>query len=185
MRVPHRKPALIFNFVDRTLERGMLMIRSCDWKTTRYRPKDGVCRHALPVILVAAIAFPAVSNAATIDWNVASGNWNVNTNWIDYSTNLSPALPPGAIDDAHLRNAGTATLSDAESALSLNLGFARNVELDPVGMPGVLTDLGLDGALKMTAGSLTAGQIFIGKAHNGVVTQSGGDIAATSSTQFD
>ena len=110
------------------------MIRICDWKPSRYRAKGGTVRRALPAILLAAIALPTVSSAAIIDWNAASGNWNVNTNWYDYTAAAPPASPPSNVapDDVEIRNGGTVTLSDAESAGNLFLGFARNVELDPI-----------------------------------------------------
>src|SRR3954468_13113453 len=156
----------------------MLMLRIFDWATLQLAVKGRLCSKLLPRIFsVAAILLPSSAYSATIDWNAASGNWNANTNWYDYTAAAVPASPPGAADDTNVRNGGTVTLSDNQSALDLLIGFARNVELDPVNQPGVLTDVGLDGALTWTGGTLSTANIRVGKEHNGVVNQSGGDIS--------
>lgn len=154
----------------------MLMIRIFGGKTSQHRPGAAAVRRALPAALWAVIAIPIASNAATIDWNTAAGNWNLASNWYDYTAAAAPASPPGAADDVEIRNGGTVTLNDSQAALNVFVGFARNVELDPVNNPGVLTDFGLDGQLDWSAGTLSTANLRIGKEHNGVVNQSGGDI---------
>lgn len=154
----------------------MLMIRIFGWKLLQHRPSYGAVRRNVTVLVLAAIVFPIASSAATIDWNTASGNWNVAANWYDYAAAAAPATPPGSADDVEIRNGGAVTLNDSQSALNVFLGFARNVELDPINNPGVLTDLGLDGQLDWSAGTLGTANLRIGKEHNGVVNQNGGDI---------
>src|SRR5215218_3357391 len=114
------------------------MLCICDWATPRLLANDRSRLKLLSSIFsVVAILLPSIAAASTIDWDVASGNYNVNTNWYDYTAAAAPASPPGAADTAHVRNNGTVTLSDSQSPLSLLIGQARFVELDPIGNPGV------------------------------------------------
>jgi hypothetical protein len=141
------------------------MNRSYDSTTAQF-VANGVTRvKLLPLVAsAAAILFSTFASAATIDWNVASGNWNLNTNWRNLTTNTTPASPPGSADTVHVRNAGTVTLSDNRSATSLILGAARVVSS---------VDQALDGAMNWTGGTLTTSNFRVGVEHNGVVTQNG------------
>ncbi len=164
------------------------MIRFYDWTTPRLVAKVRSRFRFLPLILsVAVVLLPSLASAATLDWNAATGNWNVAGNWFDYSTNLPAASPPGTTDDAEVRNGGTVTLSDNQSAQGLFIGFARLVESDPIGNPGVFDlDVGLDGAMDWTGGTLGTNNFRIGKEHNGTVMQSGltSSITMTSAGTF-
>src|SRR4051812_18619126 len=177
----------------------MLMLRYRDW-TTPPAISNGKSRMTLfsAVSCVVLLFLAPFAHAATIDFEVAAGNWDssldafpddATVNWADRTT--APLVPvfvsiPATTDTASIRNGGTATVSTSQTIAILQLGFAgRMVELDPTGAPGVLTDVATNGAMSVTGGTFTAGQLLIGKAFNGVVTQSGGDIAATASTNFD
>jgi hypothetical protein len=141
------------------------MHRISDLTTLRFAVKGAPRVNLLPLIASAAVILcSSHAGAATIDWNVASGNWNVNTNWRNFTTNTTPASPPGSADTVHVRNNGTMTLSDSRSATSLFIGAARGTAPN---------DLGLDGALNWTGGTLSTNNFRVGVEHNGVVTQNG------------
>jgi hypothetical protein len=139
----------------------------CIWDLTKPQfSVKGVSRvKLLPAIIFAAVIISSsLAGAATIDWNVASGNWNLNTNWRNFTTNTTPSTPPGSADTVHVRNNGTVTLSDNRSATSLFLGAARVVSS---------VDVALTGEMNWTGGTLGTPNFRVGVEHNGVVTQNG------------
>jgi hypothetical protein len=139
------------------------MLRICDRITPQF--VDVSRAKLLPLIAsAAAILSSSLAGAATIDWNAASGNWSLNTNWRNFTTNTTPASPPGSADTVHVRNAGTVTLNDNRSATSLFIGAARLVSS---------VDVALDGAMNWTGGTLGTSNFRVGVEHNGVVTQNG------------
>jgi hypothetical protein len=141
------------------------MNRFYDLTTPQFVAK-GVSRvKLLPLIAsAAAILSSTFAGAATIDWNVASGNWSLNTNWKNFTTNTTPSSPPGSADTVHVRNNGTMTLSDNRSATSLFIGASRLASS---------VEVGLDGFMNWTGGTLTTSNFRVGVEHNGTVTQNG------------
>jgi hypothetical protein len=175
------------------------MLRYRDWTTLQAISNGRSLRKLLSAVsCVAILLLPSFASAAIIDFEVATGNWDssldvfpddATVNWADRTT--APLVPvfvsiPATTDTASIRNGGTVSVTTSQTIAILQLGFAgRQVELDPINAPGVLTDVATNGAMSVTGGTFTAGQLLIGKALNGVVTQSGGDIAASTSTNFD
>ena len=124
------------------------------------------CRMML-VALLACGAGPAV-RATTYLWNVASGPYVTGTNW------TPGGGPPTALDDALIRNGGTATIGTSEAGLALNLQIGtRNTYPDSTGGSGTVT---------MTDGTLGVTNLYVGYRRTGTVTQSGGTVSATTFT---
>src|SRR3954466_6803788 len=112
----------------------MLMLRYRDL-TSLQAISNGRARMKLFLVVscVAILFLPSFVNAATIDFEAATGNWNsaldgpTVTNWADRTTNpLVPAFMtiPATTDTASVRNGGTVTVSAAQTISILQLGFA-------------------------------------------------------------
>ena len=85
-------------------------------------------------------------------WNVSGGNWGDGNNWI--------SAEPNAGLLAIISNGGTATISQGPRAcLTMLLGFSP----------------GESGAVSMTGGGLSCGQVFVGYRGAGSFAQSGGE----------
>jgi hypothetical protein len=119
-----------------------------------------------------ALLGAAPARAAIVDWNVASGNTNVGTNWIN---DLLATGVPTTADEAYIRNGtppstpAVATMTSNLDAKILRLGYSRpDVNSIETGGPG---------QLDWTAGTMNITENFqIGNLFQGVVNQSGGDI---------
>ena len=146
------------------------MLRFRELATPLFVAKGVSRAKLLPLIASAAVILSfSLAGAATLDWNVASGDWGLNTNWRNFAgAGSTPASPPGAADAANVRNNGTVTLSGSRSAQSVIIGALRIVSS---------VDQGLDGAMNWTGGTLTTTNFRVGIEHNGVVTQNGATTA--------
>src|SRR3954452_9315945 len=115
-------------------ERGLLMIRSCDWPTPRLAARYRSHLKPLWAVLAAVLLLnPSFTRAATIDWNVAgTANYDsaldpdagATPNWIDTTQTNTTVIPvsipsnapvgiPGNNDDAFVRNGGTVEITSA------------------------------------------------------------------------
>src|SRR4051812_32024596 len=128
----------------------MLMIRFCDLTTLRTTVRRRSKIKALAAALVGCGSLlPLIAQAATIDFNVASGNYDsaldpdagATPNWIDTTQTNTTIIPvsipsnapvgiPGTSDDAFVRNGGTAEISSATTQRSLNVGVNRTLVTD-------------------------------------------------------
>lgn len=135
------------------------MLRYCDWTTLRLVARQGACQKPLSSALVGAVLLlPSFAAAATIDFNVASGNYNSSLdpgpphdNWIDLSTS-TPVNVPAAADDAYVRNNGTVAVTANVNVTSLRIGASRIVTNPDT----TTTELGGAGILNWTGGDITS-----------------------------
>jgi hypothetical protein len=77
--------------------------------------------------LIATFFLVAAVSAASLDFNVPGGNYNVASNWIDSTTGLPASAPPTYVDsttfdDAFVRNGGTLTINSDVSNHMLRIG---------------------------------------------------------------
>jgi hypothetical protein len=157
------------------------MLRICDWTTLRLRVRSWSFAKPLAVAVAGTVLlFAPSARAATIDFNVANGNYDssldvfpddATVNWID--TTFAPAGPggvppavlptnapvsvPATTDDAYVRNNGTVIISQNQTALSFRIGASRSM-LDPGDPTNTATiEVGLPGTLNWTGGNITGG----------------------------
>jgi hypothetical protein len=98
------------------------------------------------------LAFPALTKAADIYWNVTSGDWS-DTNPSPWSTGIEPT----SSDNAYIRNGGTATVTQAgETCFSLYLDGANT------------------STVQMSSGSLSILCEYVGNSGKGAFIQSAG-----------
>lgn len=85
------------------------------------------------VFVAVALALPAISSAAEINWNVVTGDYNTPANWLG-------GVLPGAEDAASINNGGTATISasPASPVFELWVGSNSNQANGSVGVHGTL-----------------------------------------------
>ena len=134
------------------------MIRFLDFATSPVALKGRTRKIVLPLMLSAAAFFPSLASAATIDFNVASGNYDSaldagppHDNWIDLTTS-TPLSVPAAADDAYVRNNGTVDVTANVNVTSLRIGASRIVTNPDT----TTTELGGSGILNWTAGDITS-----------------------------
>jgi hypothetical protein len=155
--------------------------------------------HKLYVVLLVlgSLFCASASLALTFDFDVANGNYNVAANWVDETAANGV---PGAADEAHVRNGGTAILNDNQAAATLRLGRSKEIEdpnqpyiEDPDNLGTFIPDpdnllppieVGGDGTLEWTAGTLSTNDLRVGHLHQGIVNQSGGDITFVTGGNF-
>ncbi len=81
------------------------------------------------VVVTMIVLMTGSAGAATVYWNVASGDWDTDANWTGGT--------PTSSDDVYIRNDGTATITTAATCNNLNLGRSGNGDgsciLAPVG----------------------------------------------------
>ena len=84
-------------------------------------------RTGLLSVLIAVLVFVSAASAVDLDFNVANGNYNVASNWVD-TTNPIPvpaAAAPTVADRAFVRNNGTLTINSDVAALQMRIGYTR------------------------------------------------------------
>lgn len=138
------------------------MLRIYDWTTLR----SAICRRAhfrpLAVTLVgAALVISPAAEAATIDFNAVSGNYDStldpgppHSNWITtLDGSGTPVSVPATTDDAYVRNNGTVTVTANVQNNTFRIG-ASNV----ITLPDTTTQqIGQPGTLNWTGGVITGG----------------------------
>ena len=120
-------------------------------------------RSKLGLIVLVAMMTGAVS-AAVIKWNVASGDWAVDTNWTENRI-------PHAGEWIYINNGGTATVSSAQ------VGGNLSVAQDSNGTGGAVT--------VSSGGTITLNNLYAGNGPNagtGVININGGTITTTDHT---
>src|SRR3954447_13936782 len=85
----------------------------------------------------------SAASAASLDFNVPSGNYNVAGNWVDSTTRTPAAAPPTYVDtttfdDAYVRNGGTLTINTDVSNHLLRIGATPAVALPDYNGNGIV-----------------------------------------------
>ncbi len=101
-------------------------------------------------VLLAGTVFISAASALDLDFNVASGNYNVNTNWIDQGDNVAvppvapapPASPPGVLDHAYVRNDGTVTVNSNVQNDEFRIGYVKVINTIPDYNANLIVDPG-------------------------------------------
>ncbi len=83
-------------------------------------------------VAFAILVLASAASAASLDFNVPNGNYNVAGNWVDDATGSPPAAPPGYVDattfdDAYVRNGGTVTINSDVSQHLLRIGASLEI----------------------------------------------------------
>src|SRR4051812_27523033 len=84
---------------------------------------------AILSVLVAGLVLVSAASAADLDFNVASGNFNVAGNWIDTTAALPApaAAAPTLGDNAFVRNGGTVTINSNVGATQIRIGASHSI----------------------------------------------------------
>jgi hypothetical protein len=176
------------------------MLRICDWTTLRLVARYRSHLPPLVTALVGGVFLTSSARAATIDWNVNPGPANYDSaldpdagatpNWINTTQTNTSVFPvsvptnapvgiPATTDDAFVRNGGTATITSAVSNLSFTVGSDRQLYTDDGVSVITATEVGGNGTVNMTGGSLS------GSGPNGLTLSLGGTgLAAAGSPTF-
>ncbi len=117
-------------------------------------------------LFVPALLFPAFAEAASIDFNVATGNYDStldpgppHDNWITtLDGSGTPVTVPATTDDAYVRNNGTVSVTANVQNNTFRIG-ASNV----ITLPDTSTqEIGQPGELDWTGGEITGGREWAG-----------------------
>src|SRR3954451_2982812 len=84
---------------------------------------------AILSVLVVGLVLVSAASAADLDFNVASGNFNVAGNWIDTTAALPvpAAAAPTLGDNAFVRNGGTVTINSDVGATQIRIGASHSI----------------------------------------------------------
>ena len=115
---------------------------------------------AIPLCCLSLLALALPGHAAESKyWNVATGNWDIGSNW-------SPNGAPGSDDTVYVRNGGTATIRTSHPAVWSTLY---------VGHSG-----GDSGGVTQTGSDSSGGNLYVGYGAQGTYTLSGGTLDVSS-----
>src|SRR3954471_18867696 len=81
-------------------------------------------------VSIAALVLVSAASAVDLDFNVANGNYNVASNWVDSTTRAVSASPPTIADRAFVRNNGTLLINSDVTNLQMRIGY-ENVITNP------------------------------------------------------
>ena len=149
-------------------------------------------------VAFAVLVLASAASAASLDFNVPSGNYNVAGNWVDLSTGLPPAAPPTYVDnttfdDAYVRNGGTLTINTDVSNHLLRIGATPPVALPDYNGNGIVDaadyvvwrkggTLLNDATPGVDPGDYTTWRAQFGNSGSGTVNWTAGRITAGSGT---
>ncbi len=117
----------------------------------------------IPAILLAAAL--TTSQAATYDWNAATGDWSLSSNWLP-----STGIPDDSSDVAQINNGGTATIA---AGSPVSVGILR------VGQTAAQTGTVVMNDSLTIGGNTYSWQSGVGINGTGSLTQNAGTLTAT------